>query len=342
MLSEMSFTASFCVVPSASSTCQSHVLPTRQAAGTSASSTALSPGSFETLRPGRRVMPNAVNLACRNVGGVAKNAVTAYAWYAAVPDNAEASVLKAATDGKERLAKTMPYGDILEAEKQSKTIVARSAVTVITGQINLRPRSAYGSGVVVSDAGDIVTNEHVINNCARIRVQPAGVNVKVVARDARNDLALLRADGAAGIPPVRLRGATRPLRLGDAVVVIGYPLKGVLSSGAVVTEGIVNALTGLKDDTSAFQISATVQPGSSGGPIFDRSGNLVGIVRARLLSTAQANPQNVNFGIHLAAVTSFLEAQSVSYQTGAPAAKPMETADLVERTRNSTVQVECY
>lgn len=164
--------------------------------------------------------------------------------------------------------------------------------------------------------------------------------VTVVARDTRNDLALLRVEGA-DLPAVKLR-AGRNVRLGDDIIAIGYPLKGILSSGAVVTSGIVNALTGLKDDTSAFQISATVQPGSSGGPIFDRSGNLVGIVRARLLSTAQANPQNVNFGINLATVSSFLDAQTVGYQTAAPSGTPPETADLVERASKSTVQVECY
>ena len=161
----------------------------------------------------------------------------------------------------------------------------------------------------------------------------------MVAKDARNDLALLRVDNA-GLPPVNLR-AGRNVRLGDDIIAIGYPLKGVLSSGAVVTSGIVNAMTGLNDDTSAFQISATVQPGSSGGPIFDRSGNLVGIVRARLLSTTQANPQNVNFGINLATVSNFLDSHALHYQTAQLGTRP-ETADLVERARKSTVQVECY
>ena len=280
-------------------------------------------------------------------GGTAKNTTLAYAWYVAVPANAPANVVKAAADGKERLAKSMSASDILEAEKQGKTVATANAVTVITGQINAKPgasgaprTSVYGSGVVVSEAGDIVTNEHVVNNCARVRIQPLGVPVKVVARDARNDLALLRAEGA-GLPPVRLRSG-RNVRLGDDIVAIGYPLKGVLSSGAVVTSGIVNAMTGLNDDTSAFQISATVQPGSSGGPIVDRMGNLVGIVRARLLSTAQANPQNVNFGINLATVTNFLDTHAVGYQTGSATARAGEMADVVERVRKSTVQVECY
>ncbi len=251
-------------------------------------------------------------------GGTPKDAVVAYAWYAAIPANAPEAVVKNATAAKERLQKTLSAAELAEAEKQSKTVALTNRAAVITGRIatlpgaNGQPRTGvYGSGVVVSSAGDIVTNEHVINNCARVRIQPLGMPVTVVARDTRNDLALLRVEGA-DLPAVKLR-AGRNVRLGDDIIAIGYPLKGILSSGAVVTSGIVNALTGLKDDTSAFQISATVQPGSSGGPIFDRSGNLVGIVRARLLSTAQANPQNVNFGINLATVSSFLDAQTVGY-----------------------------
>jgi uncharacterized protein len=276
-------------------------------------------------------------------GGVAKNAVLAYAWYGAVPPNANAVVVKAVTEGKERLAKTLSANELQEAEKQAKTVATANTLNVITAKPGASgaPRAGvFGSGVVVSDAGDIVTNEHVINNCARIRIQPLGVPVKLVAKDARNDLALLRAESAE-LPPAKLRSG-RNVRLGDDVVAIGYPLKGVLSSGAVVTTGIVNAMTGVNDDTSAFQISATVQPGSSGGPIFDRSGNLVGIVRARLLSTTQVNAQNVNFGINLATVSNFLDTHAVNYSSAQANARPVDTADLVERARKSTVQVECY
>lgn len=280
-------------------------------------------------------------------GGIAKNPVLAYAWYGAVPGNAPVNVVKSAAEGKERLAKTLVSSELQEAEKQAKTVAAANTLNTITARISgnagasAAPRTGvWGSGVVVSDAGDIVTNEHVINSCVRIRIQPLGVPAKLVAKDARNDLALLRVDGA-DLPPVRLRSG-RNVRLGDDILAIGYPLKGLLSSGAVVTTGIVNAMSGVNDDTSAFQISATVQPGSSGGPIFDRSGNLVGIVRARLLSTGQVNAQNVNFGINLTTVSNFLDSHSVNYLTAQIATKPADTADLVERARKSTVQVECY
>jgi len=125
-------------------------------------------------------------------------------------------------------------------------------------------------------------------------------------------------------------------------VVVGYPLKGILSSGAVVTTGIVNALTGFSDDTSAFQMSATVQPGSSGGPIFDHNGLLVGIVRARMLPSGPIAAQNVNFGINQATLASFLDAYSVDYTVNSAASKAMSLVDITAMAQKSTVQVECY
>jgi uncharacterized protein len=277
-------------------------------------------------------------------GGVQKNTSLAYAWYAVVPANATASTLKAGTDGKERTAKLLSAADLAEAEKLSRGLLAANLLAVQADRSagpGIPPRTGvFGSGVVVSKAGDVVTNEHVINGCERIRLQPGGAVAQLVAKDARNDLALLRVAGLAA-PAAALRPG-RSLRLGDEIVAIGYPLKGVLSSGAVVTTGVVNALSGLNDDTSAFQISATVQPGSSGGPVFDRAGHVVGIVRARLLSTVQGNPQNVNFAINLATVGGFLDAHSVAYRTGESPTAPSSLADMVEQARKSAVQVECF
>ena len=165
-------------------------------------------------------------------------------------------------------------------------------------------------------------------------------DVKVIAKDAKNDLALLRLQSSS-LPASKFRTG-KNIRLGDELVAIGYPLRGILSSGPIVTTGIVNALSGANDDTSAFQMSATVQPGSSGGPIFDNSGLLVGIVRARLLPNGPVSPQNVNFGINLATVAGFLDAHSVDYSTGPGNGKPISVGDITAQGQKSTVQVECY
>jgi TPR repeat protein len=279
-------------------------------------------------------------------GGIVKAPNLAYAWYLALPANAIGLNQKTAADGKERLAKLMGNAEVEEATKLSKsiaaqTIAAETMAKLVDGAIKpaIR-RGVYGSGVAVSRQGDILTNEHVVQGCEKVRIQPAGVDVTVVAKDSRNDLALLRVKGVI-VPAIKFR-AGRGLRMGDELVVVGYPLRGILSSGAVVTTGIVNALTGVSDDTSSFQMSATVQPGSSGGPIFDNTGMLVGLVRARLLPSGPIAAQNVNFGINQATLTNFLDAHSIEFVTNTGSPKSMNLVDLTAMAQKSTVQVECY
>jgi S1-C subfamily serine protease len=278
-------------------------------------------------------------------GGVAKAPILAYAWYAAVPASAAAQDLKYANEGKERVIKLLSPADLEEANKLSKTVVTQTIAAEILAKAASAAASpaarkgSYGSGVVVSRAGDIVTNEHVVRGCQKIRIQPHGMDAKLVAKDARNDLALLRVEGT-NLTPMKFRSG-KGLRMGDELVVMGYPLPGILSSGAVVTTGIVNALSGVSDDTSGFQLSAAVQPGSSGGPIFDHNGLLVGIVRAMIPSNGPIPAQNINFGINLPTLSSFLDAHAVDYAVSSVAGKPMGLVDITALAQKSTVQVQC-
>jgi uncharacterized protein len=102
----------------------------------------------------------------------------------------------------------------------------------------------------------------------------------LVANDEKNDLAVVCVM-AIGEPPTSIavfrEGA--PIRAGDSIVALGYPLSGLLSSDANLSVGNVSALAGLRDDSRYLQISAPVQPGNSGGPLLDASGHLVGIVK---------------------------------------------------------------
>ena len=279
-------------------------------------------------------------------GGVPKAPALAYAWYAAVPANAAAEDLKSANDGKERVLKLLSSAELEDATKQSKTVVGQTIAAEILAKANSAQstpaarKDVYGSGVVVSRAGDIVTNEHVVRGCQKIRIQPLGLDAKLIAKDARNDLALLRVEGAS-LTAIKFRSG-KGLRMGDALAVVGYPLPGILSSGAVVTTGIVNALSGVSDDTSGFQMSAAVQPGSSGGPIFDHNGMLVGIVRAMIPTNGPIPAQNVNFGINLPTVSSFLDAHAVDYAVSNTTSKAMGLVDITALAQKSTVQVQCY
>lgn len=279
-------------------------------------------------------------------GGIAKSPSQAYAWYAASPANALPDTQKAVNEGKERLTKVLSPQEVEEALKVSKTLLGQTIMAEAMASATRAaptpqpPKGGSGSGVFVSKRGEVLTNEHVIQGCEKIRIQPLGLDAKVLAKDAKNDLALLRLEGQV-TTPVKLRSG-KGIRLGDELVAIGYPLRGLLSSGPIVTTGIVNALSGVNDDTSVFQMSATVQPGSSGGPIVDMTGSLVGLVKARLLPNTPIAAQNVNFGINWATVNGFLDAHGVEVVPQAPNAKNTTIADVTAQVQKSTVGVVCY
>ena len=90
--------------------------------------------------------------------------------------------------------------------------------------------------------------------------------------------------------------------MGDKVFTIGYPAHWVMGQNPKYTEGVINALSGIRDDPKVFQISVQIQPGNSGGPLFNQSGEVIGITQASLdpqLATESigALPQNVNYAI---------------------------------------------
>ena len=90
------------------------------------------------------------------------------------------------------------------------------------------------------------------------------------------------------------------IELGERVLVSGFPYGELYSNTIKVTGGMVSAVKGMGDDSAQFQMDAAVQPGNSGGPIYDENGNIVGVVVAQLnkLKVAKAIgslPENVNF-----------------------------------------------
>ena len=178
-----------------------------------------------------------------------------------------------------------------------------------------------GSGFVVSRSGHVVTNQHVIDGCVGdIQGNLTGeapVKLRVVSADETNDLALLQAPepfkDAATIKATAVRS-------GESVVAIGYPFHGLLTSDFTVTTGIISSLSGVLNDTRFLQISAAVQPGNSGGPLLASSGEVVGVVAAKLnaLKFVKATgniPENINFAIKTGALRDFLDNSAVPYQT---------------------------
>jgi S1-C subfamily serine protease len=208
--------------------------------------------------------------------------------------------------------------------------------------------SVSGSGFVVSKNAHIVTNNHVVTDCVGdIRGNLAGqapVKLRVVSTDEENDLALLQGTKKFKEKDIATIRASA-VNSGDQVVAIGYPLHGLLTSDLTVTTGIISSLAGVHNDTRFLQISAPVQPGNSGGPLHDNSGNIVGVVTAGLdaLRMAKATgdiPQNVNFAIKTGALRDFLDNSAVPYQTAEPGSE-MKTTDIASGARTYTMLISC-
>src|ERR1700728_2671273 len=179
---------------------------------------------------------------------------------------------------KKSVASTRPAVTFRQAKTAAETASAPGESPRLT--------SVSGTGFVISTEGHIVTNNHVIKDCVGDVqgnfVEQAPMTLRVVATGEINDLALLQAKGTKRTfkEPAMMR--EMPVRSGDAVVAIGFPYHGLLTSDFTVTTGIVSSLSGILNDTRFLQISAPVQPGNSGGPLLDMSGHVVGVVSAKL------------------------------------------------------------
>lgn len=167
-------------------------------------------------------------------------------------------------------------GDILSA-------VSPSVVTIET-------RTSTGSGVIIDDTGVIVTNVHVIEGETNIDVRLSNGDVysdiSIIDFDIPKDIVLLKIKGF-DLPTSTL-GNSSSLAQGDDVVVIGSP-QGLEQS---VTRGIISAIRDSGDGYRLIQTDAAISPGSSGGGMYNQSGELVGIVVSKL-----ENAENISFVI---------------------------------------------
>jgi S1-C subfamily serine protease len=203
-----------------------------------------------------------------------------------------------------------------------------------------------GTGFLVSMNGHLVTNAHVVQRCVGDILGnlsgEAPAKLRLVSSDETNDLALLQVSGSFK-DVARIRD--RAIQSGDSVVAIGYPFHGLLTSDFTVTTGIVSSLSGVLNDTRFLQISAAVQPGNSGGPLLASSGDVVGVVAAKLntfkFARATGNiPENINFAIKTGALRDFLDNSVVPYQISDAKAE-LKTADIARNARAFTFLISC-
>lgn len=164
--------------------------------------------------------------------------------------------------------------------------------------------TASGSGFFLSEDGYVATNHHVIKGAKVIEVSivrngawehhPA----KVVLSDEQNDLSILKIDDAnfKKLPPIPYNFTTRIQDTGSEVFTLGYPIAEIMGDEVKFTDGKISSKSGIHGDATVYQISVPIQPGNSGGPLFDTKGNLVGITSS-CLNRDYFKSENVNYAI---------------------------------------------
>ena len=172
-------------------------------------------------------------------------------------------------------------------------VAKASIVLLVMNDRNNNPIS-FGSGFFVQP-NTIATNYHVIVGAAHGTVKLVGMSTKytidsILAIDTDNDLALLKVSASSGIKPLTLINDSDTVRIGERVFVVGNPegLEGTLS------DGIISNLPTLEHNNKRLQMTAPISPGSSGGPVINRKGEVIGVA----VGSRQAlGAQNLNFAI---------------------------------------------
>lgn len=159
-----------------------------------------------------------------------------------------------------------------------------------------------GTGIIITDDGEILTNAHVVDGASEVRVRLAGESepreAQVLASDRGNDLALLRIAGDGYTPAIFANPDS--IRIGDEVVAIGFALN--LDGEPSVTLGIVSALNRSFGLDGVFldgliQTDAAISSGNSGGPLVNAAGEVVGVNTAVARNTAVSAATNISLAI---------------------------------------------
>ena len=201
-----------------------------------------------------------------------------------------------------------------------------------------------GTGFALCD-GYLVTNFHVVVDAKDILVYGVngnfseGYRAVVIGVDKSNDLALMKINDANfngfGTPPYAVRFAVADV--GEDVSVLGYPLTATMGEEVKLTNGIISSKTGFEGNVSLYQISAPIQPGNSGGPLFDKRGNIIGIVCAQHIGA-----ENASYAIKTSYLKNLVESiSSSSIIPNKNTISSLPLTDQVKRVNKFVFLIKC-
>lgn len=210
------------------------------------------------------------------------------------------------------------FGFVLSsfAKLKADNFIVKSMAVEKISKLEIEPADvnikATGSGILINSNGYIITNYHVIENANGLLVEISDNSEKKtfsaisVLQDKENDLAILKINDGKFKELPSLKYSFKEngqLDVGGTVFTIGYPLAlNGMGKEAKFTDGKISAKTGYQGAINSFQTTIPVQPGNSGGPVFNNDGQLIGLINASVKNT-----DNVSYAIKLNYIKNLIE-----------------------------------
>jgi tetratricopeptide (TPR) repeat protein len=217
-----------------------------------------------------------------------------------------------------------------------------------------QPTRATGTGFLLGSSNYIITNYHVVKGFNSLQVNFLSgeqSKAKIRANDKANDVAVLELLNPPDlVSNSMVLGDSSSVEMGEKVFTIGYPVSGILGKKPKYAEGVISSTTGISDDPRMFQITVPIQPGNSGGPLFNNKGEVIGITTSSLdamqaFKIMGAIPQNVNFAIKSSYIKALLQSMpdsmvSLRSIVVVPSDPENRATGLIKQVKNNIVLVE--
>lgn len=214
--------------------------------------------------------------------------------------------------------------------------------------LNISAKDWSGTGFALNQ-GYVVTNYHVTDGANSILVKGVsgdfslGLRAKVITADKTNDISIIKIDDERfkgfGSIPYKIKRATSDV--GESVWALGYPMIGMMGEEIKFTDGKISARTGVHGDVSMYQISVPIQPGNSGGPLFDNNGNIIGIT-SYSLNRDSYKSENVNYAIKTSYLYNLVESSlSASIMPQGNALQGQTLTEKIKLAKKYVFIIEC-
>ena len=278
--------------------------------------------------------------------GVPKNEIESFAWIIQASASGETNALQE----RQRLESIFSRELSLLAQQRStelSELIDRNSVgKKRTDSQKERKKIQTGTGAFVSSSGHVLTAAHVVEGTQKIEIMVDSVphEAQLLKIDKANDIAVLKVDLKNSVHLNVTSG--EKVRLGSPIFTLGFPNPDIQGVSPKLTRGEISSVNGTLDDPTSWQVSAPVQSGNSGGPLFNLEGTVVGMIQTKLgMIAAQKTgdlPQNVAYAVKGKYLLKILEDCGVKSETNDSGNADTDFERMVEKLTGAVVLIQCY